>query len=269
MADHLITIEIEADSLEVAQRLIKARMGQGAFLLSDEILTHGGRHTARASAETTERAFAVAQARLPVGAEVVEQREIVPAGRRTVTVDAHDDAAAALAARAQLGASETAEPPRLVAAGRRGWLGWGRRPGRYTVDLVQPSIVEVTYKRSARLRAKIGRDLRPAAGRRRLDEAERADQPIDVICDHCGRGCKALPRPIRKASDAAMTPELAIVASRYCEPCNVVLCGACVGVSLQSAAPDFGGRRCPRCGATTEYACVGHLRMTKTIIPDS
>lgn len=269
MADHLITIEIEADSLEVAQRLIKARMGEGAFLLNEEILTHGGRHTARANAETTERAFALAQARIPAAAEVVGQRELVPAARRTVTIEAHDPAAATLAAKAMLGPTETAEPPRLAEQGRRGWLGFGRRPSRYAVELVQPSIVEITYKRPARLRAKIGKELRPASGRRRLDEAERADQPIDVICDHCGRGCKALPRPIRKPSDDTMTPELATVASRYCEACNIVLCGACVGVTLQSAAPAFGGRRCPRCGGDTEYAAAGHLRMTKTIMREA
>lgn len=266
MAEHLIRIEIEAETLEKARRVLKSQVGPGSFLVAEQIVAHGGKQAARASAPTTAAAFAQAHARVPAGAEIVSEQEVVAPGRRSVTVEALDGPRAAALVKSQLGSTESAGEPQLLRRGRKGLLGLGRRPGRYEVEIIQPSIVEITYKRQARLVAKVGRDIRTPAIKARLDEAERTDHPVDVICEKCGRGCKALPRPITGRAAGVMAPEIAMVASRFCEKCNLVMCGACVGVTLQSAPPDFGGRRCPRCGEPTEYAAVCHLRITDTIL---
>lgn len=254
MAEHLIKIEIEAESVERAQQLVATQLTHGAFLLSETVVARGGRQVSRASGDDVAGAFERARSRLPEGAEVLEEKVTVPPGARVVVVTASDPAQATALVRPQLGPTETASAPRVRE----------KNATEYAVDVVQPAIVEISYRRRARLVAKIGRDTRPTELSRALDEAERLHQPLNVICEKCGRRSRALPKPMSASAGPVVTPELAMVASRYCEACNRVFCGACVGVTLTSVPPDFGGRKCPRCGAATDYAAICHLRMTDT-----
>lgn len=114
--------------------------------------------------------------------------------------------------------------------------------------------------------AKVGELRRSAEDTETLDQAERNDSPVSVTCDNCGGICKALGRPVDPNKIMVMTPEIAMMAARYCEGCNIVVCGRCVGVREGQAGLSVGGRPCPRCGTETIYASVSHLRATATAL---
>jgi len=264
MTKHLISIEVEADSLEEARKQIKSQIAEGSFLLSEKVVTNGGTKTAKASAQTIEAAFAKAQGAVAQGAEILEKREIVAPTQRKISVEAFDEQSATTQVKNQIGKTEIVNSLKLVAAGKRGFLGIGKQPNQYLAEVFQQAAVEITYKSKAKITAKIGIDVRSANDKQKLDNAERTGTPVEVVCENCGRVCKALAKPIGASTVMVMTPQIAIIAARYCETSNIVVCGACVGVSLYATGLSFGGRRCPKCGEETGYAAVCHLRMTNT-----
>lgn len=97
-----------------------------------------------------------------------------------------------------------------------------------------------------------------------LERAERTGSPIEIACDECGRLCKALGKLLAPNAIMVMDSDTAIVASRYCKTCGIVVCGACAGVSSGDVGLKVGGRPCPRCHQETDYAAACHLRETNT-----
>jgi hypothetical protein len=264
VVNHIVSIEVEAESLEEARQQVRSKIAEGCFLLSEEVVTWGGTNTATGRGPTTEAAFAQAQNGLAEGAEVLNREEVVAPGQKQITVEALDEQSATSKAKNQIGNAGTVKSLRLVVAGKKGVFGMGGRPGQYVADVSQQAVVKITYRLKAKIAVEIGRDIRSVDDRQKLDSAERNGTPVGVICDNCGRTCKALPKPVAKKTIMVMTPEIAMIAARYCEKSNIVVCGKCVGVSLGSIGPSLGGRRCPKCGEETAYAAVCHLRMTNT-----
>lgn len=181
-----------------------------------------------------------------------------------MTVEAFDAQCASNIVKGQIESTEKVNSIQLDLPGKKGFLGIGKKPSRYLAAVSQQAVVKIAYKSKARISAKIGKNTRSADENRKLDKAERGGYAIDIACENCGRVCKASPKLISRNTIMVMTPEIAIIASRYCERCNIVVCGACVGVSPYSAGPSYGGRPCPKCGEETDYAAVRHLRMTCT-----
>jgi len=98
----------------------------------------------------------------------------------------------------------------------------------------------------------------------RLDYAEREEKPIDIKCDLCGKSCQATGKPIPQNAVMVLTPDIALIASRYCKNCNIVMCGRCIGVSQNERGPITKGRVCPQCGQEISFAIVSDLRKTTT-----
>lgn len=264
MNANLITIKIEADSLEEARDCLRARLTDNTFVVSEEIITYGGAHVARASAATIDAAFALAEEEIPDDATILERRRLCDPTSRTVTIHALNERSALTRLNAALAATETIRAVRRVAAGREGFLGLGRQPAQYVAEVTQPARVEVTYKRKARMAAKIGCELRCGFDKGLLDAAERSATPVDVACEICGRTCSVFAGRPADGADRVLTPGMVEAAARYCEKDDLVVCGACVSASTRARGLHLGGRPCPRCGADTVFATVAHLRMTTT-----
>jgi len=105
---------------------------------------------------------------------------------------------------------------------------------------------------------------RSASDLEALSKAESHNNPVDIICEVCGRTCKALGRPVPPGTVMVMTPDVALISSRYCEKCNIVVCGGCAVTSEHSMGMRTSGRPCPRCGGETTYAATENLRSTHT-----
>lgn len=153
-----------------------------------------------------------------------------------------------------------------MASGKKRLWGIGKKPSQYEAEVFQQAVVEVTYKQRAKVSAKIGEFKRSASDMQKLDNAERNNSPVEVICEQCGRECKALGRPLGERVIMVLTPDIAIIASRYCDKCNIVVCGRCTGVSPFDTGLRLSGRPCPRCSGETTYAAASHLRKTQTRI---
>jgi len=249
-----------------AREKVKAEVPAGLCVLSQRVLSDGEPKTVRAMAETTEVAYEKVKTDVPEGAEVLGEVEVTPPGSRTVDVKAFDELAAKELADKERRPTEVLGLCELVVQGSKGLMGIGKKPNSYRVAIQQQSVVEIRYKRKARISAVIGESKRTATAIEQLDNAEKADLPIPLICEECGKQIKALAKPVSRNTVMVMTPEIAMIAARFCMNCNIIVCGRCVGVSSYSLGPSVGGRKCPRCKQETEYAAICHVRETQTEI---
>lgn len=263
------TIEIEADSLNRAKQQVRSQIPAGLHLLSEKVISDGKSKTVKAKAETTEEAFTKAQAKVPKDANVIKKEEITAPSHRVITIEAFDEQSARSQLKGQIGKTAIIKFIKLVGLGNKGFLGIGKKPNQYEAEIFQQAVVKIIHKKKAKISATIGkikrsaRIKRSASDMRRLDDAEHNNSTVEVICEECGRVCQALGRPLSGGAVMVLTPDIAIIASRYCEKCKIVVCGGCTGVSLNDTGMRLSAP-CPRCGRATIYGAVSHLRKTQT-----
>ena len=258
-------VEVEADSLEEARKRIKAVIPTGLHLLSEEVISDGTPQTIKAFAETVEKAFAKAEEKIPADAHSIVRKETNVPGQGTLMVDAFDEQDAKSQVTNQLGDSAVTESIRLVTPGKTGFLGIGRKPDQYEVTCFQQAVVEVTYQQRVKISARIGKLKRPMEDKEILKDAERENRLVNVVCEHCGRSCKAFGQPLKQGE--IMSRIGPFQAARYCPQCNIVVCGGCTGVGRFDVVLWVSDTRpCPRCKGNTIYAAAPHLRRTRTTI---
>jgi hypothetical protein len=264
MKDHLTLIEIEASTLDEARNQLKDKIGDNCFVISEEVDSYGGNRSAQADAESVQQAFLKAEKMMPKNAVIIDRKEICASNEKLITVDAFSEESAKEKIKTQIDYKDTITNIKTAVIGSKGVFGIGKKPNTYEISLFKPAKVEISYCTKAKITVKIGRNTRNSDDTLKLDRAVKAKNPIEVVCENCGKHCKALPEPLRPGTIMTMTPEIAIIASRYCEKCNIVICGACVGVSLYETGLSLGGRCCPKCSQEITFAAVPHLRMTGT-----
>ena len=98
---------------------------------------------------------------------------------------------------------------------------------------------------------------------KRLDEAERTEKNVFINCQECGSRCLVQAHPVAPGTSLMITQAQAMSLSRYCEKCNIAICGACTGVSAQAEPYIVTSYPCPRCGGNTIWTAVCHLRRTE------
>lgn len=150
------TIEIEAETLEEARKQLQTQIPQGFSMLSEEVISNGKPKTVEAVALTLEAAFTKAHSQVPSNADIIDKKEIAAPESKVVIVEAFDEQSA----RRQLGNQpvDTARiiGSRLVASGSRGFLGIGKKPNQYEVEVLHQAVVKITYKMKAKILAQIG-----------------------------------------------------------------------------------------------------------------
>ena len=166
-------IEVEAESLEEARKQVKSQIPHGLSILSEKIILDGKPKTAKGVAETMEEAYAKAQNEVPNGADVVEKKELANPERKAVTVEAFDEQSARTQVGNQSGSAAIVKGIKLVTSGSKGFLGIGKKPNQYEVEIFQQAVVEITYKTKTKVSVKIGKE----------EETRRGDGTIlgDVI----------------------------------------------------------------------------------------
>ena len=98
---------------------------------------------------------------------------------------------------------------------------------------------------------------------KKLENAERANEPFWVSCELCHNPCKALGKPLGPGMIPVMTADLSRRVARYCKKCNIIMCGACAGVPLFVTGTTHFTNQCPRCGEFMEYAAACHVKKIK------
>lgn len=167
-------IESEADSLEEARKQIKSQIPQGLSIRSEKILSNGEPETAIGIAVTMEEAFSIAQDQVPNDAKIMDKKELTHPERKVVMVEAYDEQNASVLARKKIDSDAIIQSTKLTAVGNKGFLGIGRKPNQYSIEVLHQAVAEITYKTKAKIVAEIGR---PKAT---------SDERYLLTCTNCG-----------------------------------------------------------------------------------
>jgi hypothetical protein len=187
-------IEVEANTLEEVRARLKGHVPRGMELLSEQVLSNGYQRSSKGVAETMEAAFRQAQSNIPPGAEITAKREVASPAERTIAIEAFDEESAVAQAKREVGDAASVGSADLIATGKKGFLGIGKKPNRYEVQISELAVAEVTFKEKARIRAAIGK--RPKCERCgrsadyllpvQLMAADTGARSKDVdVCDKC------------------------------------------------------------------------------------
>jgi hypothetical protein len=148
------TIEITGHSLDEARSRVKARIPEGFCVLSEIVVFDGQPVTIRESAETTDGARDAARSRIPDGSRVDHEQITRQMEVRTIRVSADDEKAAHKQAQSQLdkwGRSDVIKKVTLAIAGKRGFLGVGKKQNQYDIHAIRYAEVEIRFKPDAKI----------------------------------------------------------------------------------------------------------------------
>ena len=148
--------EVEAASLEEARDRVQSQMPKGHSLLSETIISDGHPKTARGVAGTVEKAFTNAHGKIPLDVVVLEQKVLTNPEVRLVKVEGFEENSARQQIERGLSSSSTLKSFKLLAPGKKGFLGIGRKPDQYDATVFQLAVVEIRYKQKAKISGKTG-----------------------------------------------------------------------------------------------------------------
>jgi HEAT repeat protein len=148
-------IEAEGDSLEEARQRLRSKLSEGYAILSENIMVSDTPQSVKDSAYSVQAAQEAAQQKVPTDAIVIEVKELTAPQHETILIEAMNETLARNLASKMLSEGKVVVKANLVAAGRQGFLGIGRKPNQYEVDVLRLAVVEIVYKFRAKLSAKI------------------------------------------------------------------------------------------------------------------
>lgn len=260
MSKQIDLIQVDAATLDEAKKMLSEKIPTGYFLIAETIESHGGKSTQIEEADTIGAAFIAAEDRLPSNARIIEKQIVTEPERQIITIQAFDEALARTRAKEKLPPGFALTKINVSIAGKKGFLGLGKTPHHYEVEISKQACVEVIYERSFVLKAKIGKDARSGSDLEILINAQREKEQVRLLCDKCKERCTALDEPVMPGVVPLMEEDTARHMAYLCEKCNIMLCGRCVGISAYSQG------YCPRCNDQTGLASVGEARVTKTAL---
>jgi hypothetical protein len=152
----LIKLRFEGESLEEARKQINTKTPFGSEVFTEKVVSDGKPKKITETGKTIEEAFRKGRARMPEGAKIVQETELTQPGERNVTVNAFDETEARKMARQASKPAETIQSCLMIELGKRGFLGFGRKPSRYEFSLFQNATVEIVAKTNACIQVAIG-----------------------------------------------------------------------------------------------------------------
>ncbi|RPJ83913.1 MAG: hypothetical protein EHM13_06270 [Acidobacteria bacterium] len=152
---HLV-LQVEAETLEEARESVRSQTPRGYTVFSEAVVSEGAIAKAEARADTADDAFKKVFRGIPRNADVVARTVLAEPRRRTITVAAADEEEARKLAADQTRPDEAIGDVTMLAPGRKGFGGIGRRPNSYEVHALRQARVEVAYRQKARIDVEIG-----------------------------------------------------------------------------------------------------------------
>lgn len=159
-------VQVEAPTLEEALEkiatLAKEAFPDQKYTISNETISDGRPQKISAHARSIEAAEAELDAKLPSNAQIVARRIVAEPNTRQLAVDAFDSREAWKQAVSQIPSSSSVGQVVPRVQPKAGFLGLGRRIGRYDVAVHDEAKVEATYTTPACFRAVATRVNLPA-----------------------------------------------------------------------------------------------------------
>jgi hypothetical protein len=242
------TLVTEADSVEEAHKIAASRgIPAGLSLLSEQTIADPP-ESVGAIADTLEEARAELHRKLPPGAQILSERVISTPERRTISVEAPDEWSAKDYAKKEMGGFSPVsirESPggytthrslldvtatRLLSTGKKGFLGIGKAPRQYEVELIGKGCVEISYSIKPKLIRKVGVRIESAEKlqfcmrRDNLNPHEDFDQSVRELKAESRIGSLALAKLIRECLNSRCSEiTWALAAAREAEPTQELL----------------------------------------------
>jgi hypothetical protein len=167
-------IKIEADSLAEAEGKVNAT---DYIILEKSVLCSGRVETVEEIAASVEEALVRAKSRVPPEAEIEKEEIRFAPGRTALKAEGYNEESALK--ELVLNSAELVESIVLHKKGRKGFLGFFRRPGVYEVTVFQQALVEIRFRVKARLqvvaRSYLAEDLLRSAHELRRKNAQWAE----------------------------------------------------------------------------------------------
>ncbi len=144
-------ITIEANSVEDAREKATSQLSKGLKISTELVVTAGIPIYISAIGQTVDETSAELQKRIPPGAEVIGREVLQQPGERSMAIAAFDDESAKQLAERAIQDYEDIKTIEIVEEGRKGFLGFGKKPGLYQVRVLQKSKVGMTYREKAKV----------------------------------------------------------------------------------------------------------------------
>jgi hypothetical protein len=179
------TIEVEAESLQEARKQIRSQIPQGLSILSEKIISDGKPKTAKGLSEKTEEAFMKAQNEVPSGAVIMDKKELAKPESKSLIIEEYNESGVRKHLEKQYGDSVIIKVIKLVTSGKKGFLGIGKKPSQYEVELLHKAIIEITFKTKAKVSVEIG-DINQIRRDRAIDWWKKASgtKKCDICSTH-------------------------------------------------------------------------------------
>ncbi|MBN2587392.1 MAG: ankyrin repeat domain-containing protein [Candidatus Fermentibacteraceae bacterium] len=173
-------LKLKADTLSKAEEELHKKIPSGFFLVASE-QKESVRLSRRVSADTIDEAFEKARKEIPGNAVNVKENVVRKPTREIKNLRAFDEAEAG-----RVAVDKSAEAFRIVRVdisekGSRGFLGFGKKPNLYSVELFQQAIVEVDYSTPAEISAEITDNVDRANNEFLVHSEEGSHQLVKIL----------------------------------------------------------------------------------------
>ena len=151
-----IQVTIEADSVEMARNQIEHQLKKGIYIHSTKILNVGIPVSIDGVGDTAKDAFIELEKQIPAEATILERTVLYPEGQRTIVIEADDEQTARNLASQQTRYDEEIIEIILLNEGKKGILGFIKKPNSYEGRISYMACVQLTYKEKAKVCFTIG-----------------------------------------------------------------------------------------------------------------
>jgi hypothetical protein len=155
-AESFRKIKMKAETLEKAREEIQSSIPEGFVWFSEKIISDGQQLSVSGSGDTIDVAFEQADRKKPEGA-AVERRMIIHHPEKVILVAAFDAASAEAEARKQMDKIASLERIEVKEKGRKGFLGFGKKPNIYEAFIRQPAVVALVVNQQTVVEATFAR----------------------------------------------------------------------------------------------------------------
>ena len=148
--------EVTAPSLNAARALIEQKLREAfsayKYEKSEVVLSDGEPRSIVCTAATTDEAYAEAQRQVDSSEELTARSVLRQPTSSKAQVSAFDESGAHRAALAAAESGSRVVAVSVESVGSKGWIGIGRKPNRYTVEVLTEARVEVLCQGPARIK---------------------------------------------------------------------------------------------------------------------
>ena len=149
-------VHATAETIEEARVKIQEQVPEGMAVISEKILSDGKPQVIEALGENVDAAFQEAESKKSEVANVIERKTVSEPQAKTITVEAFDESLAREAVKTHLSKYGKLIKVSIKTSGRRGFLGIGKKPHTYELELWEPAKVQVTVKSDVIIESTVG-----------------------------------------------------------------------------------------------------------------